>query len=185
LHGIDPGLVLGSDSSDETSSTPPAGWSDPLSSAPPQPLPLVKIHGSPYQRGLQHGRACGDLIRRYPDVLLAVLRAEAQWRALDTAGPVPTRDDLLPRAMRFLPTLEAFAPHLVEEVRGIADGARLSFAEVLLVNVRAEVMGLTMADTHCTSFAVGRSATADGSVLSGQNLDQDPLNRDLLNILHV
>ena len=66
---------------------------------------------------------------------------------------------------------------------GSADG--LPFAEVLLVNVRAEVMGLTMADTHCTSFAVGRSATADGSVLWGQNLDQDPLNRDLLIILHV
>lgn len=158
----------------------------PRSPSPrPQPLPLVKVHGSAYQRGLQHGRACGDLIRRYPDVLLGVLRAEAQWRALDTGGPAPTRDDLLARALRFLPALEAFAPHLVEEVRGIADGARLSFAEVLLVNVRAEVMGLTTADAHCTSFAVGRSATADGSVLSGQNLDQDPLNHDLLIMLHV
>ena len=153
--------------------------------AQPEPLRLIKVHGSPYQRGLQHGRACGDLIRRYPDVLLAVLRAEAQWRALDTAGPFPTRDDLVARAMRFLPSLEAFAPHLVEEVRGIADGARLPFAEVLLVNVRAEIMGLTTADAHCTAFAVGRSATADGSVLSGQNLDQDPLNRDLMIMLHV
>ena len=158
----------------------------PQSPSPrPQPLPLVKVAGSAYQRGLQHGRACGDLIRRYPEVLLGVLRAEAQWRALDTAGRDPTRDDLLARALRFLPALEAYAPHLVEEVRGIADGARLSFAEVLLVNVRAEVMGLTTADAHCTSFAVGRSATADGSVLSGQNLDQDPLNRDLLIMLHV
>jgi isopenicillin-N N-acyltransferase-like protein len=132
-----------------------------------------------------HGRACGDPIRRYPDVLLEGLAIEAQWRALDTTRPLRGRDDLFARAMRFLPALEAFAPHLVEEMRGIADGARLPFAHVLLVNVRAEVMGLAAAESLCTAFAVGRSATADGSVLSGQNLDQHPLNRDLLIMLHV
>jgi isopenicillin-N N-acyltransferase-like protein len=152
---------------------------------PAASLPFVKVHGSPYRRGRQHGRDCGDLIRRYPDVLLEVSRIEAQWRALDASRPAPRREDFLARAMRFLPALEAFAPHLVEEVRGIADGARLSFAEVLLVNIRAEVMGLTTADAFCTAFAVGRSATADGSVLSGQNLDQHPLNRDLMIVLKV
>ena len=129
--------------------------------------------------------ACGDLIRRYPDVLLAALRIEAQWRAMDTRPAAARREELLARAMRFLPSLERFAPHLVEEVRGIADGARLSFAEVLLVNVRAEVMGLTTVDAGCTAFAVGRSATADGSILAGQNLDQHESNRDLLIMLHV
>ena len=148
-------------------------------------LPVVKVHGRPYQRGLQHGRACGDLIRRYPDVLREVLQIEAQWRALDTGRAPLGRDDLLARAMLFLPTLEAFAPHLVEEARGIADGARLSLAEVLLVNVRAEVMGLATADAFCTAFAVGRGATANGGTLSGQNLDQHPLNRELMIVLQV
>jgi isopenicillin-N N-acyltransferase-like protein len=87
--------------------------------------------------------------------------------------------------MSFLPALASFAPHLVEEVRGISDGARLSFAEALLVNVRAEVMGTMTADAQCTSFAVGRSASTDGWILSGQTLDQHPLNRDLMIILHV
>ena len=57
--------------------------------------------------------------------------------------------------MTFLPAMEAFAPHLVEEVRGIADGARVSFAEALLVNVRAEVMGAAASEALCTSFALG------------------------------
>jgi isopenicillin-N N-acyltransferase-like protein len=87
--------------------------------------------------------------------------------------------------MTFLPAMEAFAPHLVEEIRGIAEGAKVSFAEALLVNVRAEVMGATASDGLCTSFAVGREATADGTVLSGQNLDQHPANRDLMIVLHV
>ncbi|MCP4379854.1 MAG: hypothetical protein GY798_00230 [Hyphomicrobiales bacterium] len=145
---------------------------------------MVKVHGSPYQRGLQHGRACGDLIARYPDVLLEVLSFEARLRAIEVTS-LPTRDELLGRAMRFLPALEAFASHLVEEVRGIAEGAKLPFAEVLLVNVRAEVMGTVPVENLCTAFAVGPSATADGSVLSGQNLDQHPLNRNLMIVLHV
>jgi predicted choloylglycine hydrolase len=87
--------------------------------------------------------------------------------------------------MTFLPAMEAFAPHLIEEIRGIADGARLSFAEVLLVNVRAEAMGSLASETLCTSFAVGREATADGTVLAGQNLDQHPANRDLMIVLHA
>ena len=150
-----------------------------------QSIPVIKVQGAPYRRGLAHGRKCGDLIQRYPEILLQVMRLEAGWRALDANACLPDRDGLLARAMKFLPSLDAFAPHLVEEVRGIADGAGLSFAEALLVNVRAEVMGLTTPDQFCTAFALGRSATANRSVLSGQNLDQHPLNRDLMIILHV
>jgi isopenicillin-N N-acyltransferase-like protein len=87
--------------------------------------------------------------------------------------------------MTFLPVMETFAPHLIEEIRGIADGAHASFAEALRANVRAEVMGAAVNEALCTSLAVGREATADGADLSGQNLDQHPANRSLMNILHV
>jgi isopenicillin-N N-acyltransferase like protein len=150
-----------------------------------QTPPLVKVFGGPYDRGRQHGRACGDLIRRYPEVLLEVISLEARWRALDRASAPGKPADLLSRAMTFLPAMEAFAPHLVEELRGIADGAKVSFAEALLVNVRAEVMGAAASEALCTSFALGRAVTADGTILSGQNLDQHPANRDLMIMLHV
>src|SRR6202022_1789345 len=55
----------------------------------------------------------------------------------------------------------------------------------LLVYGRAEVVGVSGIAAYCTAFAAGRTATADGSVLSGQNLDQHPANRDLLVMLHV
>jgi isopenicillin-N N-acyltransferase-like protein len=81
--------------------------------------------------------------------------------------------------------MQTFAPHLVEEIRGIADGAKVPFAEALLINVRAEVMGVSASEALCTSFALGREATADGAMLSGQNLDQHPANQDLTIVLHV
>src|SRR5215210_5517671 len=160
-------------------------------------LPLVTVRGGPYERGLQHGRQCSDLIARYTDTLLQTIRQEAAWRALPI-DPSLDRDSLLARCLAFLPQYEAFAPHLVEEMRGIADGARLTFAEVMLVNVRAEVMGIRSdVVAHrspdavaapvdgCTAFALGRSATANGEIVAGQNLDQDPANADLLIMLRV
>ena len=152
---------------------------------PIQSPPLVRVFGGPYQRGLQHGRACGDLIGRYPEVLLEVIGLEARWRGLERRFPLTDRGSLLSRALAFLPMMEAYAPHLIEEIRGIADGARLSFADALLANVRAEVMGASANEALCTSFAVARQATAGGTILSGQNLDQHPANRDLMIILHV
>jgi len=46
-------------------------------------------------------------------------------------------------------------------------------------------MGATANEALSTSFAVGREATADRTVLSGQNLDQHPANRELMIILRV
>jgi isopenicillin-N N-acyltransferase-like protein len=160
-------------------------------------LPWVVVCGSPYERGVQHGRECGDLIARYADTLLQTIRQEAAWRALPSSDPTLDRESLVARCLAFLPQYEAFAPHLVEEMRGIADGAKLDFADVLLVNVRAEVMGIRPDAAHgpssheagpvdgCTAFALGRSATADGGIVAGQNLDQDPLNAELLIMLRV
>lgn len=157
-------------------------------------LPLITVRGGPYERGVQHGSQCGDLIRRYQDVLLQTVSQEASLRALDTSRQL-TRDDLLARAMTFLPQMEAFAPHLIEEVRGIADGAKVEFAEALLINVRAEVMGVTSIGAGgmpvgagidaCTAFGLGRTATYSRSIMSGQNLDQNPLNQDLQIVLKV
>jgi isopenicillin-N N-acyltransferase like protein len=150
-----------------------------------KPFPLIEISGPPYDRGVQFGRACGDLIRRYPAVLRQVLADEARLRVPD-ARPVEMDDDeMARRALLFLPWFEEYAPEQVEEIRGVADGADLPFALALLVNVRAEVAGLEHFAAGCTAVALGRGATADGSILIGQNQDQHPAMQELVVILKV
>ena len=61
---------------------------------------------------------------------------------------------------------------------------------MLLVNVRAEVLGLLHPRVAapldgCTALAIGPARTTGATVLTGQNLDQDPRNGELLIILHV
>jgi isopenicillin-N N-acyltransferase like protein len=165
------------------------------------PFPLVEVYGGPRERGRQHGEACREHIRAYADTLLRVLGGEAELRSLDTSSGGPERrltpDDLYNRALTFLPLFDAFAPHLVEEIRGIGEGANLPFAAALLVNVRAEIAGVqrvaATSASHagaqpadgCTAFGAGRQATANGTVLLGQNQDQAPEMEGLGIVLKV
>ncbi len=141
-------------------------------------FPHVLVAGGPFERGRQHGAQAGDLIAYHLRRLTAAL-GQPQPGA---AGPL-SREHLLARALRFLPAYERFAPDLVEEIRGVAAGARISFAEALLLNVRGEVLGV--ADEGCTAFAVGCSLTADGGVLAGQNSDQAAWNLEVMVVLSV
>jgi isopenicillin-N N-acyltransferase-like protein len=149
--------------------------------------PLIDVSGTPYERGVQHGRAAGELIARYPAVLRQVMKVEARWRAPGLEPAKMTDSELEARTVQFLPFFERFAPEQVEEIRGVAHGAEVPFWLALLANVRAEIGifdRLAVGD-GCTAFGAGRGATVDGSTLIGQNQDQNALMRELTIILRV
>lgn len=150
-----------------------------------KPFPLIEVSGPPFERGYQHGRACGDLIRRYPAILRRLWTGDPRLGTSTVANDFLDDDELARRALRFLPWFEEFAPEQVEEIRGIAAGADVPFGLALLVNVRGEVFGLGRSDGGCTALALGRNATATGEILIGQNQDQDPELRDLVVVLRV
>ena len=140
-------------------------------------LPHIVIAGAPNARGRHYGSQAGDLIRRHVDLLVAAL-CEQGGAALRGG-----KADLLARSLALLPLYEEYAPDLVEEMRGVAAGALITFPEALLLNVRAEALGLP--EGGCTAFAIGRDLTADGAILAGQNMDQRPWNRDVLAVVTV
>jgi isopenicillin-N N-acyltransferase-like protein len=135
-------------------------------------FPLIEISGSSYAMGRQHGEAAADLIERY---LLLIERI--------TGRP---REVLCRNALTFLPRIEALSPALLQEVRGLAEGAGVSFEEALLCQVRAEAGQVRAAmDEGCTAFALRGEATADGQVLVGQNQDLQPEFADVSILLRV
>ena len=132
-------------------------------------FPIIEVAGSAYEMGYQHGAQAADLIQRY---LLLIERL--------TKLP---RERLCQNAMTFLPRMEALSPALVEEVRGLADGAKISFAEAVLCQARAEAGQVS--EGGCTAFALTGQATADGQPLAGQNQDLEPEYADVAIILRV
>jgi isopenicillin-N N-acyltransferase like protein len=140
-------------------------------------FPLIEVRGSAYEMGRQHGEQAAALIRRY---LLLIERL--------TGKP---SDELCRNARQFLPRMEALSPALVQEVRGLAEGAAISFDEALLCQVRMEAAhtwpesGAAMPSEGCTAFALRGAATADGSLLVGQNQDLEPEFADISILLRV
>jgi isopenicillin-N N-acyltransferase-like protein len=94
-----------------------------------------------------------------------------------------SREALRARALRFLPLFEAHCPHLVQEVRGLAEGAGVPLAEALAAQVRGE-LGPVQAE-GCTTFVIAARATAAGQILIGQNSDMDPELEDLAYVLRL
>jgi len=151
----------------------------------------IRAEGGPFLRGTQFGQACGDLIAKYPAILLSQINDDpdslhGQVAQGNASRERVTLEVLRRRAEAALPALRARVPGFVEEMMGIAAGARLPLADVLIVNLRGELVRESpFVDAACTAVAVTGEATAGGTTLVGQNLDGEPRLRDLLVILHL
>src|SRR2546423_9818174 len=148
-------------------------------------FPLLKVSGSHYSIGVQIGEALHELIPRVIDqIFYHELTANAQTGDGKIAASLPSlsRSAVLARTHDFLPLFEQYCPLMVEELRGIAKGAQISFEEALLLQIRGEVIYATVGG--CSSFVFSRQVTKSGEVIAGQNWDY-PLDLDLLHILHV
>jgi isopenicillin-N N-acyltransferase-like protein len=132
-------------------------------------FPLVEVAGSSYEMGYQHGAQAADLVSRH----ILWIEKQAGW----------SRDVLARNAMAFLPAVEALSPAFVEEVRGLADGAGISFGEAMLCQARTDAAHLV--GGGCTAFALTRAATADQQPLAGQNQDLAPEYADVAILLRV
>jgi isopenicillin-N N-acyltransferase-like protein len=120
------------------------------------PFPYVEVAGTPYEMGREHGRQASAQIAGLVDYLVT--------------GSGRSREEVLRAALRFQPLFQAHCPALLEEVRGLAEGAGLRFEEALLLQIRGETAPL-LQEEACTTFAVSGRHTRDGGILIGQTSD--------------
>src|SRR5581483_4862897 len=132
-------------------------------------FPFIEVSGSAFQMGFQHGRQAEPLIRKYLEWIEKLTGIE--------------RERLRSNALRFLPHIRKLSPQYVEEIFGLAEGARLEIADAVLCQARAEAAHRW--DSACTAFALTGRATADGLPLAGQNQDLEPAYADMAIVLHV
>jgi isopenicillin-N N-acyltransferase-like protein len=130
-----------------------------------QRLEVIECSGTPYEIGKQYGeKAKGNIVRSI-DTLVARV----------AAGDKASKEDILLNTRKYLPSVEKFDPVLIQQLRGQADGAGVSFDEVFSLRcwfeLRFYYKHLT---TLCTSFAVTGNATRDGKAIVGQNFDVLP-----------
>ncbi|MDE2724694.1 MAG: C45 family autoproteolytic acyltransferase/hydrolase, partial [Gemmatimonadota bacterium] len=109
-------------------------------------FPFIEVSGTAYDMGYQHGKQAADLVHKY-----------LVWIDKLTGK---SRDELCQNARAFYPLIAKLSPLLMKEIRGLADGADISFDEALLCQARGEAASVP--PEGCTAFALTGSATADG-----------------------
>ena len=140
----------------------------PVHSTPP---PLVEVKGTFLEMGRQIGEACRPQVQH--SIENARLLIDQSYSQLELTWPGAQI-----QARKYLPFAEERYPQYVEEMRGIAEGANISFADVLTLNTMEAVTTDALHLTRCTSFAVNEEFTADGHVLAAHNEDWIPEDED-------
>jgi len=127
-------------------------------------FPIIEAKGSFYDLGYSHGSACKELIEKS----LACLDRTTSF------SPQNEREEI---ADGCLPYAEAFAPELLEEVHGIADGSGIDFKRIFYLNCYSELwyassMQATKEEsTGCTTFGLTPLATEDKQTYLVWNCD--------------
>jgi len=119
------------------------------------PLEVLRLEGTPYERGFQQGRLMRERVRTLVKRVLLIAGST-------TPGTKGLPSGALAEALaRTSPFLEKA---WLEELRGLADGAGLPLKEVQEANIFPELF-------HCSGFALMGKATRDGRLLHGRILD--------------
>ena len=130
-----------------------------------QTLPLLEVSGSPTERGQAHGEAFKELIRdlvaiNFEDMVHGTqgyLTKERVYEIVSTYAS-PTRD---------------YAPHLFEEMEGIAEAADVPAEDLLALNGFLELHDYysdAFLVSGCTSFMVPGGTSGEGALIA-QNYD--------------
>jgi hypothetical protein len=121
---------------------------------------VLHVKGTPYEMGYQQGALLRDEIRELVRFLFEVKAKEATIKV----GEIKLLDPK--RAIAGIAaTQKKYVPgRFHDELRGVADGAGMPLEDVIAANFIPEMF-------HCSGFAIGGSATRDGTLYHGRILD--------------
>jgi isopenicillin-N N-acyltransferase-like protein len=136
---------------------------------------FVEVSGSPYERGFKYGSIAGDLVRMNIDYYFSFWK-----RRFNIDG-----DLILRKSEEIKSAVEKFDPSLIEEMKGIADGANVNLNQVTALNARYELMWVMLPRFSCTSVALLSEVTVNKHVFLGQNWDYKPAVLDTNVILLI
>jgi len=120
----------------------------------------IEVAGAPREMGRKIGEAAREEMRGFTAVALD--RVNKTVRV--------SREKAMGVARESFAYVEGYAPHMLEELRGMAEGSGIPVEDLMLLQVRNQL--LAERDSGCTSFAV--AAPAGGRSVVGQNWDNDP-----------
>src|SRR5258706_13090979 len=131
------------------------------------PPPLIEVSGTNREMGQQIGEAARKQVQHSVDNAHVLIDQSYNTLELTWAGANI-------QARKYLPFAEERYPKYVDEMRGMPEGAGVSFDDLMVVNAMEAVTMDGINLKRCISFAVNEQRTADGHVLLAHNEDWIP-----------
>lgn len=141
-------------------------------------VPYIRAHGDPFSAGYQHGAALSEALHAFLDDGLT---------RLNRILPEPvTLASLGSQLAAYSAEIAAATPDLSEELRGLAQGADISYEQALLLQLRRELMGYSKIPTmgDCTTYARAGLSWPGAAVLA-QTVDLNGDLDDQISVLDV
>jgi isopenicillin-N N-acyltransferase-like protein len=141
-------------------------------------MPLIYVQGTHMQIGEQIGEEFREPIQcSIQNARILIDKAYDQLGLTWEGAKIQSR--------KYIPFVEEHYPQYVEEMRGIANGAKADYDEVCVVNAMEAVTSDALHLTKCTSIAVNQQYTENGSVLVAHNEDWTPEDEAAVYIIHA
>jgi isopenicillin-N N-acyltransferase like protein len=131
-------------------------------------LKVIELKGSPLEIGRQYGEACPEISR--------VFEVFREATGLENKAA-------LAAAEKYLPYIQGYSTDIMDELKGIAEGAKLDIRQIVFINAWSEVSMMGVAG--CTSFAATGEATENHELIMGQNYDAGASLEELLVVLRI
>ncbi len=127
-------------------------------------FPRIRVQGPPFERGRQYGEKASSRIQRNIEIYSEMFAHYAGWNWNQAKS----------HALIFESAIAEYRPHFIEEMRGIAEGAGVTYEDILTLNVRTEIRNYAIARSapgECSSFVILPPAAKGNHTLIGQNWD--------------
>lgn len=146
-------------------------------------IPYFELSGNAYEIGLQHGRLAAEHVKR---------SIATYQKMFKTYGGL-TWDEAKRRSLSYVGHIENFDPAMMDEMRGLAEGAGVELQDILALNARSEVVMMQKSDKHevhidsdgCTALAALPEVTADHHTWLAQNWDWKSTQLDSIILLRI
>jgi len=138
-------------------------------------MPVIDLQGTPRERGLTHGELLKPQIAEVLDYWLSDLGGYGQDASSSKRFDSAAYLEKLFSSTNYLAAIKQWSPHLLEEIKAIAEASDQPFQNILGLNLMDEewVFGLrnhlSKPNEKCTAFAMPPSPAS--SAFAGQNMD--------------
>ncbi len=141
-------------------------------------LKLLVLEGSPYNRGLVHGKSLKDEINEIVTI----------WKTDLSKASGMNADSFIEKFLSdtdFISAIKKWTPGLLEEVKGISDGSEIDFNTILAFQLMDEVwlyLG-EIASESCSVIGMSKKGSSPSYI--AQNMDLETFRHGFQILLHI